>query len=63
MSVFMLVAARQDLPRAQAGVAASADSAAGHFEPGEWEAAKHDDISVQEVRCARSSISGSLADA
>jgi predicted DNA-binding antitoxin AbrB/MazE fold protein len=45
------------------GAPASADDVAGYFEPEEWEAAKHDDISLQEVRRALSSITGSLADA
>jgi predicted DNA-binding antitoxin AbrB/MazE fold protein len=39
------------------------DDVAGYFEPEEWEAAKHDDISLQEARRALSSIPGSLADA
>ncbi len=42
---------------------ATADDVSGYFEPEEWEAAKHDDISLQEVRQALSSIPGSLADA
>jgi predicted DNA-binding antitoxin AbrB/MazE fold protein len=45
------------------GAPATADEVAGYFEPEEWEAAKHDDISLQEVRRALSSIPGSLADA
>jgi predicted DNA-binding antitoxin AbrB/MazE fold protein len=45
------------------GVPATADDMAVYFEPEEWEAAKHDDISLQEVRRALSSIPGSLADA
>jgi predicted DNA-binding antitoxin AbrB/MazE fold protein len=36
---------------------------APYFEPQEWEAAKHDDVSLAEVRQALSSIPGSLADA
>ncbi len=40
-----------------------ADDVAGYFEPEEWAAAKHDDISLQDVRRALSSIPGSLADA
>jgi predicted DNA-binding antitoxin AbrB/MazE fold protein len=44
-------------------VTISADDVAGYFEPEEWEAAKRDDISLQEVRRALSSIPGSLADA
>ena len=36
---------------------------AAYFKPGEWEASKLDDISLQEVRTALSSIQGSLSDA
>jgi predicted DNA-binding antitoxin AbrB/MazE fold protein len=43
--------------------APGADDIAGCFEVEEWEAAKYDDISLQEVRRALSSIPGSLADA
>ena len=43
--------------------AVAADDVAGHFEPEEWEAAKHDDISLQEVRRSLSSIPGSIAGA
>ncbi len=46
-----------------ASAPATADDVSGYFEPEEWEAAKHDDISLQEVRHALSSIPGSLADA
>jgi hypothetical protein len=42
---------------------ATADDVSGYFEPEEWEAAKHDDISLQDVRRALSSIPGSLANA
>ena len=45
------------------GPSATADDVAGYFEPEEWEAAKHDDISLYEVRRALASIPGSLADA
>ena len=45
-----------------APVTADAD-VSGYFEPEEWAVAKHDDISLQEVRRALSSIPGSLADA
>ncbi len=45
------------------GDSPAADDVAGYFEPEEWEVAKHDDISLQEVRRALSSIPGSLADA
>ena len=41
----------------------TAPDVAGYFEPEEWEAAKHDDISLDEVRDALASIPGSLADA
>jgi predicted DNA-binding antitoxin AbrB/MazE fold protein len=45
------------------GAPVTADDVAGYFEPEEWEAAKHDDISLQDVRPALSSIPGSLSDA
>jgi predicted DNA-binding antitoxin AbrB/MazE fold protein len=35
---------------------AATDDVAGYFEPEEWEAAKHDDVSLQEVRRALSSF-------
>jgi len=41
---------------------ATADDVADSFEPEEWEAAKYDEISLQEVRRVLSSIPGSLAD-
>jgi predicted DNA-binding antitoxin AbrB/MazE fold protein len=44
-------------------IPATAAAVAGYFEPEEWEAAKHDDIDLEEVRQARGSIPGSLADA
>jgi predicted DNA-binding antitoxin AbrB/MazE fold protein len=44
------------------GAPATAEDVAGYFEPEEWEAAKHDDISLAEVRRALSSIPGSLAE-
>lgn len=36
---------------------------AGYFSPEEWAEAAHDDVSLEEVRQALSTISGSLADA
>ena len=36
---------------------------AGYFTPEEWAEAAHDDISLEEVRRALSTISGSLSDA
>ena len=45
------------------GAAVDADDLAAYFEPEEWAAAKHDDVSLQDVRRALSSIPGSLADA
>jgi predicted DNA-binding antitoxin AbrB/MazE fold protein len=54
---------RQHLLVTVSGAPASAEDVAACFEPEEWEAAKHDDISLQEVRRALSSIPGSLADA
>jgi len=41
----------------------TAADVAGYFEPEEWPAAKHDEISLEEVRRALASIPGSLADA
>jgi predicted DNA-binding antitoxin AbrB/MazE fold protein len=40
-----------------------ASDPSGYFSPEEWEAALHDDISLDEVRQALSSIEGSLSDA
>ena len=37
------------------------DSIADYFKPEEWEAAKQDDISLEEVRAALASINGSLS--
>ena len=37
------------------------DSIADYFKPEEWEAAKQDDISLEQVRAALASISGSLS--
>jgi predicted DNA-binding antitoxin AbrB/MazE fold protein len=42
---------------------APATDVAGYFEPSEWADAKHDDIGLDEVRRALSSVQGSLADA
>lgn len=39
------------------------DGIAAYFSPAEWEASKHDDINLAEVRIALSSIEGSLSDA
>ena len=36
--------------------------AAGYFDPAEWSAARHDDVSLESVRRALSSIRGSLSD-
>lgn len=36
---------------------------AGYFSPEEWQEAAHDDVSLDEVRRALSTISGSLSDA
>jgi predicted DNA-binding antitoxin AbrB/MazE fold protein len=44
-------------------VPATTADVASYFEPEEWEAAKRDDISLDEVREALASIPGSLADA
>ena len=61
--VLALAGDRADVLVTISGAPASGDDVAGYFEPEEWEAAKHDDISLQEVRRALSSITGSLADA
>jgi predicted DNA-binding antitoxin AbrB/MazE fold protein len=42
---------------------ATSAEVAAYFEPEEWEAAKHDDIGLEELRQALASIPGSLADA
>lgn len=44
-------------------VPATAADMAVYFKPEEWEAAKHDDISLDEARQAPVSIPSSLADA
>ncbi|MEO8659357.1 MAG: antitoxin family protein [Bryobacteraceae bacterium] len=49
--------------RVQVTIADVDSDVAAYFDPGEWEASKHDDISLQEVRAALSSIEGSLSDA
>jgi predicted DNA-binding antitoxin AbrB/MazE fold protein len=41
---------------------AVAADASGYFEPAEWSVARHDDISLETVRRALSSIRGSLSD-
>jgi predicted DNA-binding antitoxin AbrB/MazE fold protein len=43
--------------------AIGAQDLAGYFTPEEWAEAAHDDISLDEVRRALSTISGSLSDA
>ena len=42
---------------------ATAADIAGYFNPEKWEAAKHEDICLDEVRRVLASIPGSLADA
>ena len=39
------------------------DDASAYFEPAEWEASKTDDITLDEVWAATSSMKGSLSDA
>ena len=39
------------------------EDVAGYFSPEEWAEAAHDDVSLDEVRRALSTISGSLSDA
>jgi predicted DNA-binding antitoxin AbrB/MazE fold protein len=43
-------------------LSASGQEVAGYFSPEEWEAAFHDQISLEEVRRALSSIPGCLSD-
>lgn len=47
----------------QVTIAGLDEDIAAYFEPEEWEASKVDDISLDEVRRAMSSIHGSLSDA
>ena len=49
--------------RVQVTIADVDSDVAAYFDATEWEASKHDDISLQEVRAALSSIEGSLSDA
>jgi predicted DNA-binding antitoxin AbrB/MazE fold protein len=55
-----------DRQRVQVAIVSAPDEArdiSAYFEPEEWEASKHDQISLDEVRRALSSIQGSLSDA
>ncbi len=45
-----------------AGLSGMSSDLAGHFEPEEWEASKRDEVSLEEVRRALSSIRGCLSD-
>ena len=45
------------------GLTGVSEDIAAYFEPEEWEASKLDDISLEEVRRAMSTIRGSLSDA
>ncbi len=49
--------------RVQVTIADVDSDVAAYFDAAEWEASKHDDISLQAVRAALSSIKGSLSDA
>ncbi len=49
--------------RVQVTIADVDSDVAAYFDATEWEASKHDDISLQEVRASLSSIEGSLSDA
>ena len=44
-------------------ISSIASDPSGYFSPEEWEAAIHDEITLDEVRQALSSIDGSLSDA
>jgi predicted DNA-binding antitoxin AbrB/MazE fold protein len=59
----LTISDRQRLLVTISDVPATAADVAAYFEPEEWEAAKHDDIGLDEVRQALASIPGSLADA
>jgi predicted DNA-binding antitoxin AbrB/MazE fold protein len=59
----LAISERQHVLVTISDVPATAPDVAGYFEPDEWEAAKRDDISLEEVRQALASIQGSLADA
>ena len=54
---------RQHVLAIISNVPVTALAVAGYFEPEEWEAAKHDDISLDEGRRTLASIPGSLGDA
>lgn len=49
--------------RVQVTIADVDSDVAAYFDATEWEASKHDEISLQEVRVALSSIKGSLSGA
>jgi len=49
--------------RVQVTIADVDSDVAAYFDATEWEASKHDDISLQEMRASLSSIEGSLSDA
>jgi predicted DNA-binding antitoxin AbrB/MazE fold protein len=52
-----------DAQRVQVTIAEPDADVAAYFDASEWAASKHDDISLEEVRAALSSIEGSLSDA
>jgi predicted DNA-binding antitoxin AbrB/MazE fold protein len=59
----LTISNRQHVLVTIADVPTTAGDVAAYFEPEEWEAAKHDDIGLDDVRQALASIPGSLADA
>jgi hypothetical protein len=59
----LAISNRQHVLLTISDVAATGADVAGYFEPEDWEAAKHDDIGLDDVRRALASIPGSLAEA
>ena len=59
----LALANRQHVQVTIAAMPELANEVAAYFEPEEWEASKHDDISLDVVRRALSSIRGSLSEA
>lgn len=52
-----------DAQHVQVTIAEVDDDGAAYFDADEWEAPKRDEVSLQDVRLALSSIHGSLSDA
>ena len=54
---------RQQVPVTISDPTTVGQDVAGYFTPEEWAEAAHDDVTLDEVRCALSTISGSLSEA